>query len=225
MRRCSPRVNSCHDGRVRLRLPAGYHADAAIDVKRSRFIATIARVEDEDAARAVIAEVRRAHQTARHHCSAFIVEVPGGRPIERSSDDGEPAGTAGMPMLDVLRGAGLTQVVAVVTRYFGGVLLGTGGLVRAYSDAVQTALDAAPRVQVIERSAFSIVVEHEHFGRVQAQLLRAGIDIVDVDYSAVVQLTVLAGCSADVESVVSEVSRCASRALARGACAREHAVD
>ncbi|HOA88438.1 MAG TPA: YigZ family protein, partial [Propioniciclava tarda] len=121
-------------------LPRGYRAESEFEVKRSRFLTTLARVDAEEAAREVIADVRRVHPAARHHCSAFIVEVEGAQHIERSSDDGEPSGTAGAPMLGVLRGSGVTQVVAVVTRYFGGVLLGTGGLVRAYSDAVAEAL-------------------------------------------------------------------------------------
>ena len=86
-------------------LPRGYRAESELEVKRSRFIATLARADSEEAARDVIASVRGAYPDARHHCTAFVVEVPGAQPIERSSDDGEPAGTAGMPMLEVLRGA------------------------------------------------------------------------------------------------------------------------
>lgn len=109
-------------------------AEAEVGAKRSRFLAHLAPAADEEAARAVIEAARRAHHDARHHCSAFVLGPD--RRTERSNDDGEPAGTAGSPMLDVLRGSGLTDVVAVVTRWFGGTLLGTGGLIRAYSDAV-----------------------------------------------------------------------------------------
>ncbi|MDR1512366.1 MAG: YigZ family protein, partial [Propionibacteriaceae bacterium] len=94
-------------------------------IKKSRFLATVARADDEAAARAVVGEERSRHPLARHHCTAFIVESGSGRPTERSSDDGEPPGTAGTPMLAQLRGSGLVNVVAVVTRYFGGVKLGT----------------------------------------------------------------------------------------------------
>ncbi|MGH3317578.1 MAG: IMPACT family protein, partial [Nocardioidaceae bacterium] len=113
--------------------------DAETEVKRSRFLCRLRRVEHEDQARAVVDEARREHGDARHHCSAFILG-PAGQ-VQRSSDDGEPAGTAGGPMLEVLRGREVSDVVAVVSRYFGGTLLGAGGLVRAYSDAVRAALD------------------------------------------------------------------------------------
>jgi len=192
---------------VTLWLPRGYRAETELEVKRSRFLATLARVDSEDAARAVVAEARRAHPGARHHCSAFIVGVPDALPIERSSDDGEPAGTAGMPMLDVLRGAGVSQVVAVVTRYFGGVLLGTGGLVRAYSDSVSQALDAAGRVRPVVRPLFALTVPHSDFGRVQGELLSAGADIVDATYGADVQLTVATPTDAEASDLFARVTR------------------
>ena len=118
---------------------------AETEVKRSRFIACAARVPDEDAARAFLAEIRAEFADARHHCSAYILHVDGANPVERSSDDGEPAGTAGQPMLEVLRGSGLQDVAVVVVRYFGGVKLGTGGLVRAYQDATRAVLEVARR--------------------------------------------------------------------------------
>src|SRR5680860_1503467 len=117
------------------------NASAEIEVKRSRFICHVERVANEDEARAVIERIRKQHWDARHNCSAFVLG-PGGD-VQRSNDDGEPSGTAGAPMLEVLRGRGVSDVVAVVTRYFGGVLLGAGGLVRAYSDSVRAALDEA----------------------------------------------------------------------------------
>src|SRR5699024_1218857 len=100
---------------------------------------TLARVSTETEARDVVERLRKQYWDARHHCSAFILGPQG--QVQRSSDDGEPAGTAGAPMLEVLRGAEVSDVVAVVTRWFGGVLLGTGGLIRAYSDAVRAGLD------------------------------------------------------------------------------------
>ena len=116
-------------------------AEAEIEVKRSRFLCTLARVADEDAARAVVDRLRKRHWDAGHHCSAFVIGARG--EVQRSSDDGEPAGTAGAPMLEVLRGHEVTDVVAVVTRWFGGTLLGAGGLVRAYGDAVRAGLEAS----------------------------------------------------------------------------------
>ncbi len=109
---------------VTYRVP-GRSAEAEIEVKRSRFRCTLERVEDEAAARALVERLRREHWDARHHCSAFVVGPPP-VPVERSSDDGEPAGTAGAPMLEVLRGAGLSDTAVVVTRWFGGTLLGAG---------------------------------------------------------------------------------------------------
>ena len=116
-------------------------AVAETEVKRSRFLCRVERVESEEAARAVVDRARKEHWDARHHCSAFVLGPDGA--VQRSSDDGEPSGTAGAPMLEVLRGREVSDVVAVVTRWFGGTLLGAGGLVRAYGDAVRAGLDAA----------------------------------------------------------------------------------
>ena len=99
-----------------------------LEIKRSRFLCALARVDSDEAAREFIAERRKLHHEARHHCTAYVLDE--GR-AQRSNDDGEPAGTAGAPMLEVLRRNEITGVVAVVSRYFGGVLLGAGGLVRA----------------------------------------------------------------------------------------------
>lgn len=205
-------------------LPAGYRAETELEVKRSRFICTLARVDTEDAARAVVAEVRHRYPEARHHCSAFIVEMPGAQPVERSSDDGEPAGTAGMPMLDVLRGAGVAQAVAVVTRYFGGVLLGTGGLVRAYSDSVSLALDAAGRVRPVVRPLYEVVVDHADFGRLQADLIDAGLVVADVSYGVRAVLTLAAPADADVPALVARLSRGTAAAIRVGERVVEEAV-
>lgn len=130
-------------------------AEAELEVKRSRFLAALHPVQSEEEARAFLEEIRRKNRDARHNCSAFRIGMPK-QLLERSSDDGEPQGTAGKPMLELLKGQQLYDVCAVVTRYFGGILLGTGGLVRAYSDALKAALlkadtallKAGARVQV-----------------------------------------------------------------------------
>ncbi|BAS17934.1 IMPACT family member YvyE [Arthrobacter sp. Hiyo8] len=123
-----------------------------LEIKRSRFITVLRRASDEDAARALVAELRKEFHDARHHCSAFVLGPD--RVIQRSNDDGEPSGTAGIPMLEALIKretlpgvADLSDVSAVVVRYFGGILLGAGGLVRAYSESISAALDSAPLVQ------------------------------------------------------------------------------
>ncbi|WP_243224592.1 YigZ family protein [Microbacterium sp. CIAB417] len=138
-------------------------------IKKSRFLAHVAPVGSTEEADAVIAGIRKKHWDARHNCSAQVSGLRGDR--ARSSDDGEPSGTAGVPMLEVLRRRELTDVVAVVTRYFGGVKLGAGGLVRAYSSAVSEALDLAT---ILERTLLvqaRIPVPHADAGRID-NLLR-----------------------------------------------------
>lgn len=155
-------------------------AQAEIEVKRSRFLARAEPAPDEETGRAVVEAARRAHHDARHHCSAFILGAD--RRTERSSDDGEPAGTAGSPMLDVLRGSGYTDVVVVVTRWFGGTLLGTGGLIRAYSEAVSAALEqATPRHRELRRRAH-LDVPIADVGRVENDLRAHGLDVTGTDY-------------------------------------------
>lgn len=157
-----------------------------IEIRRSRFITWIGRADDGDAARELIALARAEYPDARHHCSAYIHEVPGANRVERSSDDGEPSGTAGRPMLDVLSGSGLTDVAAVVVRYFGGVKLGTGGLVRAYSDAVSGCLENVPRVRRVRREVRSVAVDAADAGRVEAELRARGFVIRDTEWGGVV---------------------------------------
>ena len=132
-------------------------------VTRSRFITTIAPVSGVADAERVIADVRRRYWDARHHCSAMVTGLLGDQ--ARSSDDGEPSGTAGVPMLEVLRRRDLTDVVAVVTRYFGGVKLGAGGLVRAYSTSVSEALDVAVTVRRTELTRVDVTAPHADAGR------------------------------------------------------------
>ena len=159
---------------------------AEIEVKRSRFLCTLARVQDEEAARAVVDRLRREHWDARHHCSAFVLGPDAA--IERSSDDGEPAGTAGAPMLEVLRGRGVSDVVAVVTRWFGGTLLGAGGLVRAYGDAVRAGLDATGTLRRDRVRELTLEVGHGEAGRVESDLRSRGVTVLDTTYAAAVTL-------------------------------------
>ena len=134
-----------------------------IEIKRSRFITYLAPVTSVAEADAFIAEVRKKHWDARHNCVAMITGVTGDQ--ARSSDDGEPSGTAGVPMMEVLRHRDMTDLVAVVTRYFGGIKLGAGGLVRAYGGAVSEALDHAQRVHRRALTAVRIDVPHAEAGR------------------------------------------------------------
>ena len=167
-------------------------ADVESEVSRSRFRCRLERVGTEEDARAVVDAARRRHRDAGHHCSALLVGPPPAL-VERSSDDGEPGGTAGAPMLEVLRGAGTTEepmgdVVAVVTRWFGGTLLGAGGLVRAYGDAVRAALvEAGTRRRVLLRELV-LEVDHATAGRLESAVRDAGIAVLDQTYAAAVTL-------------------------------------
>ncbi|WET81217.1 YigZ family protein [Amycolatopsis sp. QT-25] len=149
-----------------------------IEIRRSRFLCALAPVASEEAARAVITARKKADPAARHHCHAFVIGVDGtlgqrdaqrerAPRIERSSDDGEPAGTAGTPMLEVLRRRELTDTVAVVTRYFGGVLLGAGGLIRAYGQAVSEAVDVVGVREYRRLRLVEVVVDYDRAGRLE----------------------------------------------------------
>jgi uncharacterized YigZ family protein len=136
--------------------------EARLEVKKSQFLGLVAPVTSAAAADAVIALRRKAHYSARHHCTALVLGPDG--QTQRSNDDGEPAGSAGAPMLAVLRHAGVTDVVAVVTRYFGGTLLGVGGLIRAYTDAVAAALAATRIVRYEPAAIVKLTVPHAAAG-------------------------------------------------------------
>ncbi|WP_035846235.1 YigZ family protein [Kitasatospora azatica] len=153
-----------------------------IEVKRSRFICHLARVGDEEAAQEFIAGIRKRYWDARHNCTAFVVGAEHRR--ERSNDDGEPAGTAGVPMLEVLRRRGVTDTVAVVTRYFGGVLLGAGGLVRAYGGAVTAALDEVGLVERRPVAVLLVAADHTRAGRLENELRAAGHVVRELHYEA-----------------------------------------
>jgi len=151
-----------------------------LEIKRSRFLCALARVDSDEAAREFIAERRKLHHEARHHCTAYVLDE--GR-AQRSNDDGEPAGTAGAPMLEVLRRNEITGVVAVVSRYFGGVLLGAGGLVRAYGSAVSAALEHVGLNELRPMHVVSTTVDHSAAGRLENDLRAAGFVVSDVDYA------------------------------------------
>jgi uncharacterized YigZ family protein len=152
------------------------------EIKRSRFLCTLAPAATEEAAQDVIARVRKDHPTATHNCFAYVIG-PDGR-LHKASDDGEPGGTAGTPMLQVLLRREIRDVVAVVTRYYGGVQLGAGGLVRAYGGAVSAALDA---LGVIERRRLALVavaVDHQRAGKLENDLRTAGRTVRGVSYGS-----------------------------------------
>ena len=160
-----------------------------IEEKKSRFIATVEHVESEEEAMQVIQACKKKYWDARHNCSAYIIGTR--QEIQHCSDDGEPAGTAGRPMLDVLLGEKLCNIVVVVTRYFGGTLLGTGGLVRAYSGAVKAGL--AESVVMEKQLGRKIVVTTDYNSAGKLQYIAGQMDlcVLDTLYTDIVQTILL----------------------------------
>ena len=188
------------DGKGRITLSR--RASAEMEEKKSVFIGTAAPVSSEEEARELIAEVRRIYHDATHNVYAYLLN---GGAIARYSDDGEPQGTAGVPMLNVLKMSGATDLCVVVTRYFGGILLGAGGLVRAYSAAAKQAIDAAGVVTMEDFAILSIRVNYSDYQRVTAQLPKLGVTEDEADF--VLDVTVQAGVLA---SRVEEITRALS---------------
>lgn len=149
--------------------------------KKSRFIANVMPVNSEEEAAAFIESVKKKYYDARHNCPAFIIGK--NRELTRCSDDGEPSGTAGKPILEVLLGAGVTNVAVVVTRYFGGTLLGTGGLVRAYTQAAQAGLADAKIATMRYGTELLIGVDYADVGKIQYLLANEQIEIMDSKYT------------------------------------------
>lgn len=169
-------------------------------IRRSRFIGWGAPVATEDDALALLEQIRSEHPQATHHCYAYKVGL--GTETVRFSDDGEPGGTAGKPILEVLHREQLRNALVVVTRYFGGIQLGAGGLVRAYSQSAKMAVDAAGIVQQVRHARLSMELDYEWIGRVQHELQERGVLIETSDYGQRVSLTVLVKL-ADVDAMMA----------------------
>ncbi|MFC9087711.1 MULTISPECIES: YigZ family protein [Nocardiopsis] len=159
-----------------------------LEIRRSRFLCALARADTEEAARAFIAERRKEHWGANHNCTAYVLGDQG--EVQRSSDDGEPSGTAGLPMLEVLRRRELTDTVAVVTRYFGGVKLGAGGLIRAYGNAVSAAVDALGVLERRELLVVDVFADYVLGGRLESDLRDSSLTVRDVAYADRVRIEV-----------------------------------
>lgn len=164
-------------------------ASAEITEKKSRFIASVQSVRTQEEADDFIIRTKKNHWDARHNCSAMILGEHG--ELSRCSDDGEPSGTAGRPMLSVLTGENLTDVCVVVTRYFGGVLLGTGGLVRAYSGAVQAALASSLIGERTEGLRLRIRSNYNDAGKIRYILEQRQLPITDISYTDMVETETL----------------------------------
>ena len=154
-----------------------------IIVKKSRFIANAVQVNSKEEAEEKIKEFKKKYYDARHNCYAYIVDN-----FEKCSDDGEPSKTAGAPILDVLKKKELSNILVVVTRYFGGILLGTGGLVRAYTKAVQDAIDTAEIVNKIEGIRYIIYVNYENQKDVLYWCKKLDVNVINTKYDNIIEL-------------------------------------
>jgi len=169
-------------------------AEVEVEIKRSKFIAVAAPVDDEAAAISFIEQIKEKHKRATHNVFAYLISEQ----VMRYSDDGEPAGTAGMPVLEVLKKQNLERTAVVVTRYFGGIKLGAGGLVRAYSDAAKKAIDRAGIVEKRLHREFFIQVAYQLFGAVKRELEQAGGLIQDIAYGEQVSISCLLPVDVDI---------------------------
>ena len=165
------------------------NAQAEFVEKKSRFIAYVRKVSTEDEARAFIEEIKKKHWDATHN--VFAYQVGESSEIQRFSDDGEPQGTAGMPVLNVLKGGELKNTAIVVTRYFGGTLLGTGGLVRAYGRAASLGVEAAGISEMVLMKRYRIQADYSLFGKIEYYIQTEGFPLENVSYTDTVTAEVL----------------------------------
>lgn len=175
-------------------MPQGYRTikkpgNSEVVEKKSRFIGVAAHVSSEDEAAEFVRKIKKEYYDARHSCWAYVIGDKSGS--MRASDDGEPQGTAGRPILDVITGKGLTYTIVVVTRYFGGTLLGTGGLVRAYSKAADEAVQNAVISEMKEADVLSVRAAYNDTGRIQYLLAAKGVNVIGTEYGADAVFTIL----------------------------------
>ena len=156
---------------------------AEIIVKKSKFIATLYEANSKDEAEKILQDIRKKYFDAKHHCYAYIIEK-----IEKCSDDGEPSGTAGAPLLALLKSANLKNVIIIVTRYFGGILLGTGGLVRAYTESAKNAIENAKIVYKDYGIQFEIEISYNNLKEILFICKNLDISIIKIEYQENVKL-------------------------------------
>ncbi len=180
--------------------------EAEIIEKKSRFIATVQPVKNEKEALEFVSSVKKRYWDATHNCSAFVTGER--QELQHCSDDGEPQGTAGRPMLEVLLGEEIHYTAVVVTRYFGGTLLGTGGLVRAYSKAVQEGLKASVIASLTDGIRLTVRTDYNSIGKLQYLLGTKGIPILDTVYTDMVQIFMLipAGEEKNLREAIDDVT-------------------
>jgi len=174
---------------ISFQVPAG-NISIEQEIKRSRFITSIGRATDKHRANAFIESIRSTYPDANHHCWAYVAGNPFDTVLIGMSDDGEPQGTAGKPMLSILQHRKIGEIVVVVSRYFGGIKLGTGGLVRAYSSSVQMALQKLPLAEFIARATAQITLPYPYEDRIRRLLEKMQVTIKDALYKDSVILLV-----------------------------------
>ncbi len=165
------------------------YGEASFIEKKSRFIGYTSPVYSEEEAVQFINSIKKKHYDAAHNCSAFVIGA--NSEVQRSSDDGEPSGTAGVPILEVIRKGGLTNTAVVVTRYFGGIMLGAGGLIRAYTEGAAIGIKAAGIIRVQPFSLYSINIDYSLLSKLQYELPRKSFIISEVEYLDRVTMKVL----------------------------------
>ena len=190
--------------------------EARTEVRRSLFIVSVSPAATAEEADAFVASVRAKYPDATHNCYAYIAGAE--NPSVRFSDDGEPGGTAGQPMLEVLKKRGLTAGAVVVTRYFGGIKLGAGGLVSAYTDSVVSGIDAAGTVTMTERSLVEVRAGYQEFSRADSALIRLGAERMSADYGEDVRAVYAVKADAEARALAcaSEATSGAARTAVTG---------
>lgn len=176
--------------------------EAEIVIKKSQFICAVARTETEEEARAFVERISTKHRKATHNCYAYMCGL--NDEIQRASDNGEPSGTAGVPILEVLKNLELHNVTAVVTRYFGGIKLGAGGLIRAYSNATSHAIEEIGVVKKVVQTQVNLTVSYSQWGKLQNYLETEKIHLVDTQFAADVT-AVTSVDTPDVEEFIASI--------------------
>lgn len=179
-------------------------SSSIITIDKSKFIAELIPITDEFDAKEKIKSIKLQHPKANHHCYAYILQSPTER-VENQSDDGEPAKTAGYPILEQLRSAKLINCLLVVTRFFGGTLLGTGGLIRAYSDSARTVIEHSELFDAFLMQGYQLAVSYEQLRQVEYQLKQAGAEVVNTEYNEQIKLNFYCSPTVNIAELLSVV--------------------
>ncbi|MBO4414416.1 MAG: YigZ family protein [Lachnospiraceae bacterium] len=191
-------------------------ASGEITEKRSRFIAVIHHVENEDEALSFIESIKKEHWDARHNCFAYVIGTD--QPLERASDDGEPSRTAGLPILESIKTSGLTNVCIVVTRYFGGILLGTGPLAKAYRDSSHEAIINSEIIRMRCLMNVLFTLDYDSYGKIRYEAEKRNIKIVDTQFAdkVFVRMAMTHGEFDHMSAYLNDVSRGTGAVLSDG---------